>query len=552
MPRKPITRALVALVLVACVAGVALLAFSGSDESSGGTKNAAAGTAKSGGTLVYAVPAVPEILDSFPYGGDGTRWLNITLNSQLIDYDTSKLQDAGCGKVASSADVRGNLAESYTVSPDRSSITLKLHDTRSAYGNPLTAEDVKWSFARILALGSFMANTLGANGHYDLDDFVNVVDPHTVRINIKQPFSFEVALLTNNLLTVWDSTEARKHATAKDPWATKWMATHTADFGPWQLESFTPGSEIILKRNPNYTLTRGNVDRVVMRAVPDSSVRTQLLTAGDADITARLSYDEYKQLTTVDGVKVQKCVSPNRDYLILNHKEPALSKPDVRRAISLAIDRQALVDSAYQGYGAPARYGLSQFIDFPKPAESGQLQYDPEKAKQLLAAAGYPDGFQLNLLYSAVRPGSVVMQSAPVIQSMLAKVGIKVKLRNVAGGTDFYKSYSEGNYEAVLYSEGSPLSDPTYSASTFLKTGGNDNTFGYSSKQFDKTLADAKALTVGPEQQKLLAQLSQISVDDVSIVFLVDQASVVPMRSSLSGYQARPQGEVVPSDLSKG
>ncbi|WP_320669054.1 ABC transporter substrate-binding protein [Patulibacter defluvii] len=492
---------------------------------------------------------MPTILDSFPYGGDATRWLNITLKSQLIDYDT-KLPGDGCDKVASSADVVGSLADSYTVSGDRKVITLKLRDTKSAYGNPLTAKDVKWSFARILALGSFMSNTLGKNGHYDLENFVDVVDDKTIRINVTKPFSFEVALLTNNLLMVWDSTEAKKHATKKDPWSTKWMATHTADFGPWKLQSFTPGSEVVFVPNPGYTGERGNVKRLVMRAVPDASVRTQLLQAGDAQIATRLSYDEYAQLADSGSVTQKKCVVPNRDFLILNHKDPALGKTEVRRAISMAIDRAALVQSAYHGFGSPATLGLSQHLAFPKPPADKQLTYDPDAAKKLLAEAGYPNGLELTLLYSDVRPGSVVHQSAPVLQAMLQKVGIKLKLKNVAGSADFYTNYSQGKYQAVLYSEGSPLSDPTYAASTFLATGGNDNSFGYSSKLFDSTLEQAKGLTPGAEQGPQLQKMAEVIVDEMPLVPLVDQVSAAPLAQGVTGYRARPQGEYVPSDLS--
>lgn len=540
-----------ALIVVLTACGSSDPAGTGTAASSGGS-GSGAGAGGGDGTLVYAVPAVPTILDSFPYGGDATRWLNITLNSQLIDYDTSRLPGDGCEQVASSADVIGNLAESYEIAKDRRSITLRLRDTRSPFGNPLSAQDVKWSFARILALGSFMSNTLGNNGHYDVDDFVTVIDPKTVRINVEEPFSFDVSLLTNNLLMVWDSTEAKRHATKKDPWATKWMATHTADYGPWKLDSFTPDSEIVFVPNPGYTLEHGNVKRLVMRAVPDSSVRLQLLQAGDADIAPRLSYDEYATLETSDTVELKRCVSPNRDFLILNHRDEKLGKPEVRKAISLAIDRAALVESAYHGFGSPARYGLSQFIDFPKPPADRELTYDPEQARRLLAEAGYPNGFELTLLYSDLRPGSVVHQSAPVIQAMLEQVGIRVELKNLAGSADFYTNYAEGRYQGVLYSEGSPLSDPTYAASTFLAADGNDNSFGYASDTFDATLEKAKSLPPGAEQGEELRKMSELIVDEMPLVPLVDQGSAVPLADGVTGYKARPQGEYVPSDLSVG
>src|SRR5581483_9409475 len=121
------------------------------------------------------------------------------------------------------------------------------------------------------------------------ENLVTVVNPHTVQIHVKDPTSYDLASLTNSLLIIWDSTEAKKHATADDPWAKAWLTNNLADFGPWKQESYTPGSQLTLVPNPFYKATkRGNITRVVLKAVPDSAVRAQLLQSGDVDWAYRL------------------------------------------------------------------------------------------------------------------------------------------------------------------------------------------------------------------------------------------------------------------------
>jgi peptide/nickel transport system substrate-binding protein len=540
--------AVIMVLVVSLVAGVAA-----APSSTGGSpRTAASSTAPV--TLVYALPSLPQALDTFPFAGDGTQFLNFVLRSQLMDWNTSKLRNNGCYQLATNANVTGDLAKSWTVSKNGLSVTVQLRNARSAAGNPLTADDVKWSFERELALGPFMPGLLGSNGQWDINNFVTVLGPHTVRLNIAKPFSFAVAQLTNVLLMVWDKREVLQHATSSDPWGQGWLANHTADFGPWQLVSFTPGSQIIFQRNPYYKLPRGNVTRLVVQAVPDAGSRTQLLKAGSIDITTRLSYGQDQQLTKTSGVKVARCVTGNRDFLMLNEKDSRLANVNVRRAISLAINRTTLAKVAYRGFAYPARFGWSQFLKFPRPPVAYRLAYNPTLAKQLLAAAGFPNGFTLNLVYSATRPGAVVQDSAPIIQAMLAQVGIGVKLQEVPSGTDFSTRYSTGNYEAMLYNDGSPLSeDPTYAGFSFLTSHGTNATFGYSSALFDQKMTEAKALKSGPQQQKLFGELAKIAVAEMPIVNLVDVRSVVAMRSNITGYKARPQGEwIVPSDLSKG
>src|SRR5690606_20443774 len=116
---------------------------------------------------------------------------------------------------------------------------------------------------------------------------------------------------------IYDSVEAKKHATDEDPWAKEWLASNTANYGPWVAESFDPGNEVVYVPNENYAGERGNIDRLVIRGIPESSTRLQLLQAGEIDFAARLTFDEYSSLSGSSDITVEQCLSPNRDTLMM-------------------------------------------------------------------------------------------------------------------------------------------------------------------------------------------------------------------------------------------
>ena len=156
---------------------------------------------------------------------------------------------------------------------------------------------------------------------------------------------------------VFDSVEAKKHATAKDPWASSWIATHSAGFGPWKVDSFDQGNQITMTENPGYTGKRGNISKVIIKQVAGGADQSQLLQSGSVNYAAALTYPQFKALSTNPKVAVNPCASLSRDVLILNFHDPILAKPDVRKAISLAIDRDELIKGAYSGFGHPAVTG---------------------------------------------------------------------------------------------------------------------------------------------------------------------------------------------------
>jgi len=526
-------------VIGVAVAGLTLTAC-GSEEAP------ATATSK---TFTVAIPAVPNNLDVKPFGGNPTVQIETALNSTLFAYDTASLPGQGCDQMAGLDKIKGALADTTTFSADKKTITVKLKDLTSSYGNKLTAEDVKWSIERDLALSSVATGLLTSTTHYAKEP-VTVVSPDTVELHVTDPSPVDLAVLTHFSTMIVDSTEVKKHATASDPWANEWMQTHTADFGPWKLDSFQPGSQVTLVPNPNWKGDRGNVNKVIFKSVADGSTRAQLVQSGQIDWASGLSYSQFKTSQSNPNVAARTCKSPNRDTLILNFTDPALAKQQVRQAISMALNRQAIVDGAYAGLATPAQYGISSAYTFTAPTE--KYTFDADQAKQLLAQAGYPNGFNLSLTYSATRPGPQVDQVSVLVQDQLGKIGIKVDLKNVAGASDFSNTFYGKKFQAILYSEPPAVADPFYSLAQYNISDSANNTFGWKDADYDQAVKVLAKTAEGPERDQLITKAAGLTVTDLPTTYLIDTPYLYVYNKKITGFNAVPYGQLFPHQLTIG
>lgn len=535
--------------LVAGVAGLGVLMAAGCGAST--SNNASGGgdaAKKDGGTLVFAVNSLPDNLTSVPWGGVASHTVLNGLTSHLVRYDSSSLPGGGCEQPPNGSNIVPYIANSIELAPDGKKVTIKLKALKSPYGNTLSAEDVKFSLERELEIDPVSKDGFVDAG-YDAENLVTVVDPTTVELNVKKPTSYTTELLVNNIQTIYDSTEASKHATAKDKWANDWLNTNLADYSGWALESFTPGSDLILKANPNWGGERGNISRIVVRAVPQAATREQLITTGEAQVVNGLEYDQYAKLGDAAGVRVIHCNGYTRDLLILQSNTKPLDNPKVRQAVSMAIDRDTLAKAAYSGFAKGATT--------PYPAAAGATPtnpytFDPEGAKRLLAEAGLANGFDLTITFSTSRPGPVVRKSSVLIQSMLKDVGINVKLREIASPTDFYTAYSEKQYQAILYSDPPPVTDPAFYGRVWFHSEAPNNTSGFASKEYDGLLAELKAtpLDKADERKALLTQMAQMVNEDSSTLGLVEPANLAAASDRVDPFVTTPNGYIRFHELS--
>jgi len=507
---------------VAAVTAVTISACSGSTSSTGNDDASA--------TFVMSQQTLPTTLDPDNFSG-GTRFYLAAFNSLLFSYTGTS-----CGTAPTSDEMVPQLAKSWEVSDDRKTITVELNDYESQWGNPLTAEDVKYTIERGRALSPIMQFLSLQTVKMDESEPITVVDENTFTINVTEPSPLDLAIWTVPTFTILDKTEIEKNATSEDPWGTAWAEKNSAGFGPWQVDSFVDGDSITMSANPGFTGDRGNVDKLVIKQVAQASDQMQLLQSGSLNYARDLTFQQFDSLGAANNVEVYPCAPVSRDWLILNFDAvPAFADVRVRQAISMALDRDALNQGAYAGLGTPSEYGLLTGV-LPESPDLEEIPTgDIEGAKALLKEAGYADGFSFTLGYSATQPGAQVEQLSVLLQSQLADLGITVNLAPYASGTELQDAHGKGTYEAQLWSSGAAVPSAYFEA-TLVQPGAPNNTWGYDSTEYTALVEQMGAAEVGSEEyQALSVQIANQFVADVPIVSLVDTPNIFAMTTNVSG-----------------
>lgn len=499
-------------------------------------------------TFVYAMAGVPDTLDHIPtYQGDSTRRMMYELGSTLTRYAQ---EEAGCDTLQSVEEIEGDLAESWERDDEGNLVFTLREGVVSADGNPMTAADVVWSLERAREL-SPIVNFLMS----DVADFVDEgvwieeVDDMTVKVIVNVPTALDHAVFTWGQMVIFDRTAVEANVDIADTAAvTDFLNTNLPTFGPWVLDRFEPGTEVAFTPHPEYwgAESRGNVSELVLRNVSEASTRLQLVETGEADLAGQLSFEQYESLQGggEDGAQVLACASPNRDMILLNTGQNAFGDVDVRRAISMAIDRETLAQSAYRGFAEPTTTGLSQVAyEFPDPAN--QFEFDPEQAQQLLADAG-AEGLQMSLRASPTRPGAHAEAVAIQVQSMLQQIGVQTEIDLIAGAAEFSDAFFAGEYEAILYNEPPAIGDPFYSLNLYNTTASFQNTFGFANDRYDEVAAEIQQTEPGEERQALMQEASEIIIEEVPSVYLVERQYVYAWSDQVDvdSYRHAPHGEI--------
>jgi peptide/nickel transport system substrate-binding protein len=535
--RKSSSRGRVALALIATTfaVGTSAAAAGGSRAGSTAPDGTEAIEPGSSGAFIMAMPSVPETLDPQTYQAGSSNDTYPVWSANLIRYaelppEITRLQGPD--------DIVGSLAESWEVAED-GTITMTLKDAVSPYGNTVTSEDVRWSFERMKEFDPIVGFLFDV-GSFDTEELITPIDDKTFTVNVTGPNILTMRTFTWYGTGILDSTEALAHATEDDPWATEWLSTNTATYGPFHVTDFTPGQEVRLEANPEYFGGAPAFSEVIIRAVPDSSTRLQLLTAGEVDYAGNLALDHFNALDGNPDVMAAAAPTSNIDVMYLNFAYEPFANPDVRRAIAMAVDRDALVAGAYQGRGTAATHHLDQdlfFQDYPVDP----IAYDVEAAKALLAEAGYPDGFSFTLSAFNGRPGPQAESLAILLRDQLAAIGIDVEIETVASSADFGegRARTDGQpprFQAWLDISSPVIPDTAYYAAPAYGSGGSSNLMGYVNEEMDALIEQALTLPQGDERDAVLARIAVIADEDTPTIPLVETIYPIAFGADIEGW----------------
>jgi peptide/nickel transport system substrate-binding protein len=358
----------------------------------------------------------------------------------IISFDPAEVYEPTAGEIINNTYDRlftykpgdysklvGDVVESWTASDDGLTYVFKIRSgLKFQSGNPVTAADVAFSLQRVIALNktpAFILTQLGWTPE-NVKDLVVAKDPQTVQLKLSTAFapSFVLNVLSSSVASVVDQKEALKHENNHD-FGYDWLKTHSAGSGPFHIVAWKPKESAVLEVNSTFDRGKPKLKRIIYRHIPESAAQSLQLQKGDIDIARDLSADQIASLGKDSSIKVESASKVNILYLGLNQKYEPLSKPGVRQAIRWLVDYQGLSDNVFKGHWKPHQAvigsGLAGALD------DTPFKLDVAKAKQLLADAGYPNGFDLEIDSPNSSPYTEIAQS---IQSTLGQAGIRVKL----------------------------------------------------------------------------------------------------------------------------
>jgi len=527
--------------------------------------------------MLYLAEDVPAGLDyDGPSVSTNTSQVGfINMLEPLVDYPTGPANDEGIHTLDFSKFV-GRLAESWEFDPGSLTWTMHLrHGVKSCAGNPFTADDVLWTYSRDKSVSgqapiSWFIASVGSIDGFNRDVFkpgadkslgtaITKVDDYTVKIRQSAPNPLFLETLTVYSSYPFDSVELKKHLTPQDPWGHAYVNNvNVPSFGAYCLERWTKDDEFVLRANPDYYRGKPDIDRVVIKKVPQSANRALTLRSGQAQLTQRLTAREFEGLRNARGVKVAGIYGNEVLFLGLNFKTKPFDNPKLRQAIAEAMPyhQLAVIGYANQARKWDAQYATSLDL-YVKPAT--QYDQDPAKAKQLLAEAGYPDGKGLEAFPDAFKLSFVAEREsylgpiATSIQSALRDVGIPVQLDPLPQTQLADRRIIKKDLPMALSDTEKPVGpDVIYATKLFFASqsaGGVNNLVNYDSPEVDKLFFAAIGEPDTAKRAALADQIQNIVQRDLAWVPLLETKSQWAFSAKLSGITWHPDNSLRLFDL---
>jgi peptide/nickel transport system substrate-binding protein len=453
-----------------------------------------------GGTLTVALSAEPPGLDPTTNpGATIKRVVHYNLLESLLKVDRS-------GKVVPA------LAKSYKVSKNGREYTFTLqkgvlfHD-----GTPCTAADVKFSFERILNPKTAAPYRM----FYEGIESVQVLDPLTVKFTLKK-------IDSNFIFNL-----ARGDAVIVPRQAIDRLKSLPVGTGPFKLAGWKRGESVTLVRNPYYYIPGiPYLDKVIFKFIPDASAQLAALRAGDVDVIAYdLSPENVVLLEQDPRFKVLKGNTTTEVILAMNHSRKPFNVRRVREAMTLAIDRHAVIQGAVAGNGTP----IGSHMDPTNPYYidlAGLHPYNPEKAKQLLMEAGYPDGFEAVL--KLPEPYAYARRSGEIIADQLSRVGIKLTIEVIQWGQWIDRVFKNADYDLTVIGHAEPFDIEIYGRPAYY--------FRYNNPTFQELMKNAEGEMNEPARKKIYEAAQRVLADDFVNVYLFAYPALPAMKKEVMNW----------------
>jgi peptide/nickel transport system substrate-binding protein len=424
------------------------------------------------------------------------------------------------------------LALSHETSADGKEVTIKLRPNVKFHdGEPFDAEAAKFSIERHLTMtGSFRKPELATVDHVD------VVDPLTIKIVLKVPFSPLIAQLTDRA-GMMVSPKAARAAGDK-------FGLHPVCAGPYKFVERVQQDRIVFEKFADYW-NKDNVfiDKVVFLPLVDATVRLANLKSGGLDLIERVLATDIKAVQADPKLKLSTAIELGYQGMTLNigkdkAKGPLSQSAKVRQALDLSIDREAINQVVFNGEVKPGNQWVNP--DHPYYQKAFPIRpRDLARAKALLKEAGVTPPVSVDFM---VPKGAEIEAVAQVIQSMVAETGFDMKIRVTEFATSL-KQAEAGEYQAYLLAWSGRI-DPDGNSYVFLHSDAPQNYSAWSNAEADKALDDARLVTDQGKRKAIYEKLTKLELDEEAILYLYHRRILIAHTTRLEGYQQMPDGLV--------
>jgi peptide/nickel transport system substrate-binding protein len=477
------------------------------------------GAAQAQTTLRIGIGEDPDILDP----SIGRTYVGRIVFSAFCD----KLFD-----IDEKLNIVPQLALSHETSADGKEMTIKLRPNVKFHdGEPLDAEAAKFSIERHMTLPtSFRKSELASVDH------VEVVDPLTIKLVLKTPYSPLIAQLTDRS-GMMVSPKAAKEAGDK-------FGLHPVCAGPYKFVERVQQDRMVFEKFADYwNKDNIHIDRVVFLPIVDATVRLANLKSGGLDLIERVLATDIKDVRA--DPKLVLSTAPELGYqgLTINigndkAKGPLSQSAKVRQALDLSIDREAINQVVFNGEFTPGNQWVSPTHPYYQKAFPLHGR-DIAKAKALLKEAGVSLPVTVDYM---VPKGTEYEAVAQVVQSMAAEAGFDIKVRVVEFATTF-KQAQAGEFQ-VFQINWSGRIDPDGNSYIFMRSKAPQNDGGYSNPEADKLMEEGRATSNVEERKAIYAKLNKILLDDLPIIYIYHRTLLIAHTTKLQGYKQMPDGLV--------
>lgn len=466
------------------------------------------------------------------------REASLALYDTLLSYELTEQDDGRL--VWEGLEVAPGLAEHWEIDGATVTFTLREGVTFNVTGNPLTADDVKYSFVRSIEVPGFGRFNSNLAGLFEPDRQIEVIDDRTVA------FTFERADGTAQLLTaslpslrfptfgIVDKVEVESHATADDPWGHLWLKDNPAGTGPYVLASRTPGTETVLDAAEDHWEGLDGFDTVIFRTLGGPADIVSLMLGGEVDITGSLPDRELRALADA-GLSVPNAAIPDIWRLDLPVDVPPLDNQAIRQAIAHALPYQTLLDEVFVGAERAYSYVNPAAPDF---APSWNIyDTDLDTARELVESSGVTD-LSVDLYYDTGSPTWEYV--ALYIQANLSQIGIDVTLVPLPATAFAEQTTARVNGESVMNGMALRrttiwLDDAAANTALWIYSGGTSNATRYARDDLDQLYLDNRFEPDVAVRLEAFTIVQDTAAEDAPLIPLVVRGKPIAVHPSISG-----------------